>query len=321
MTAISHRYGWTYAVLDFRPWKDGIATHKQTTYDGDTVHVRVDDALGIRFLGIDTPEKKIPLPGAPDIFVGLDKPQWDAFLSDPFQPNGPLNPANYSAGLKNYIDSLTGAGQGAIHKLHADAAEDHLEGLIKADMETLNKTKEDFEFFLRFSFEVMDSYGRFLCYINRNQPDHNDPEPRPPSLNERMLTAGMAFPYFIWPNINPWRSQGSVVNSVLMPGTANTVAQVDPALNAARQAVQNARANHVGIFSATNPMTFEPFEIRYLGRGGVPSRWVIDLSKIDNILIHPENYWTVSNPEDRLFIPVEYVPLFVESGWQRQPAP
>ena len=73
MTAISHRYGWTYAVLDFRPWKDGIATHKQTTYDGDTVHVRVDDALGIRFLGIDTPEKKIPLPGAPDIFVGLDK--------------------------------------------------------------------------------------------------------------------------------------------------------------------------------------------------------------------------------------------------------
>ena len=68
-------------------------------------------------------------------------------------------------------------------------------------------------------------------------------------------------------------------------------------------------------------MTFEPFEIRYLGRGGVPSRWVIDLSKIDNILIHPENYWTVSNPEDRLFIPVEYVPLFVESGWQRQPAP
>jgi len=89
-------------------------------------------------------------------------------------------------------------------------------------------TNDSFRLFLRFSFEIMDRYGRFLCYINRNQPDPNLPAPRPPSLNERLLMSGMAF---------------------------------------------------------------------------------------------PSNYWTIVNPEDQLFIPEEYVPLFVSKGWQQQPAP
>ena len=74
-------------------------------------------------------------------------------------------------------------------------------------------------------------------------------------------------------------------------------------------------------FAPSNPLTFEPFEIRFLGRGGVPSRWVIDLSQNDDVLIHPQNYWTIANPEDRLFISEEYVPLFVSEGWQQQLAP
>jgi hypothetical protein len=45
---------------------------------------------------------------------------------------------------------------------------------------------------------------------------------------------------------------------------------------------------------------------------------VIDLSKNDDVLIKPQEYYTIPNVEDRLFIPEEYVPLFVEAGWKKQ---
>ena len=31
----------------------------------------------------------------------------------------------------------------------------------------------------------------------------------------------------------------------------------------------------------------------------------------------PQAYATIANPEDRLYVPSEYVPLFVEAGWRR----
>jgi hypothetical protein len=42
------------------------------------------------------------------------------------------------------------------------------------------------------------------------------------------------------------------------------------------------------------------------------------LSKNDNLLIHPERYFQVPNPEDRLYVPEEFVPLFIETGWERE---
>ncbi|NTU75368.1 MAG: hypothetical protein HGA86_04535, partial [Anaerolineaceae bacterium] len=47
----------------------------------------------------------------------------------------------------------------------------------------------------------------------------------------------------------------------------------------------------------------------------------IDMSSDDNLLIRPQGYYRIKNAEDRLFIPPEYVPLFVEAGWHRQPRP
>jgi hypothetical protein len=35
------------------------------------------------------------------------------------------------------------------------------------------------------------------------------------------------------------------------------------------------------------------------------------------VLVPPQFYFEVANPEDRLFVPAEYVPLFVERGWRR----
>jgi hypothetical protein len=74
-----------------------------------------------------------------------------------------------------------------------------------------------------------------------------------------------------------------------------------------------------GFIRLTDPAweAFLPFELRYLARRTAPERWVIDLGGNDDTLIPPQGYFQVANPEDRLFVPAEYVPLFVEAGWQR----
>lgn len=88
-------------------------------------------------------------------------------------------------------------------------------------------------------------------------------------------------------------------------------------LGDARRWVKAARENGDGIFNPDNPLRLQAFEIRFLGRGTPPDRYVIDLSTNDNILVKPEDYYTIPNVEDRLFIPAEYIPLFVKKGWQQ----
>lgn len=310
------RNGQTVGHVGLGMFGGQVGTVKRQVYDGDTITIRALGNFGIRFLGIDTAEKKIPLLGE-DSFTSLSDPRWETFLSDPFASGG----LPYSAELTAYLQSRTGPGVAANHKKFGDVAEDLLEEYVQTDLNEMAVPKEDFAFYLRFAFEIMDVYGRLLCYINRDQPDANVPSPRPPSYNARMLEAGMASPYFIWPNINPWRARGSIVDAVFAAGTANDIAQADAKLRQAREAVKGARQNHVGIFDAADPLRIEPFEVRYLSRNASPSRWVVDLSKNDNLLIHPENYYTIPFVEDRLYISSQHVPLFVEAGWQKQAAP
>lgn len=85
-----------------------------------------------------------------------------------------------------------------------------------------------------------------------------------------------------------------------------------------RIAFRQAREQHEGIYNAQAPLLLEPFEVRFLAQRHAPNRWVIDLGKSDSILVYPQNYFSVTNPEDRLFVPEEYVPLFVQKGWQLQ---
>ena len=295
-----------------------VGTVKRQTYDGDTVTVTVRALgnFGIRFLGIDTPEKKIPLPGE-ETFTSLSDPRWEMYLASLFSSDEPA----YSAGLTAHLKGLTGGGAASNHKRIADEAEDTLEELIQNDLAEMAVAREDFVFYLRFAFEIMDGYGRLLCFINRDQPDAGVPSPRPKSYNDRMLEAGMASPYFIWPNINPWRTHGSITDAVFAPGTANDIAVSDSKLREAREAVKRARAHEKGIFASPDPLRIEPFEIRYLSKRATPSRWIIDLSRNDGILIHPENYFTIPHAEDRLFVSAHHVPLFVEAGWRKQAAP
>jgi hypothetical protein len=102
------------------------------------------------------------------------------------------------------------------------------------------------------------------------------------------------------------------------PKKAKEEAQKDPLLRKARDGFRRARREGRGIFSSEDPLQLEPFEIRFLANQRRPTRWVIDLSKNDDVLVEPQNYYTIKNQEDRLYIPEEYVSLFVEKGWKRQ---
>jgi hypothetical protein len=107
-----------------------------------------------------------------------------------------------------------------------------------------------------------------------------------------------------------------LVSAVPDSGTANLIAESEKALKDARTVVKANRQNGIGIYDMTNPLIIQPFEVRFLSRRKPPDRWVIDLSKTDDSLIEPQKYYTIPNEEDRLFIPEEFVALFVNKGWK-----
>lgn len=281
--------------------------------DGDTIGLHIEGSGSTRFLGVDTPEKNFQLAGS-SAQRRLDSAEWDAYLTDPFLPH--FGPLQLDADLVSHLQGRIGTGAGINHRLHGDHAERTLISLVQADMNTLGQDSNTFGYFLSFSFEVFDSYGRFLAFINRNQPNGTSPGPRPLSYNERMLASGAAMPFFVWPNIDPFRDSGSILDAVIAPGAANRVAETTPALRRARDLVRQARANGIGVFDPANPLRFEAFEVRYLGRREAPSRAVIDLSRNDNVMLQPQHYFRIPNAEDRLFIPPAFVPLFVSRGWR-----
>jgi endonuclease YncB( thermonuclease family) len=291
---------------------------RQQTYDGDTIIVDPDGNLGLRFLGVDAPEVSFPLPGS-TAFISIADSRWAEFLEDPFaDAYGAIDPP-LDPGLRASLAARVGPGAAANHAELAKAAERALEALIESDIAVLQQTPETFRFFCSFANEVMDAYGRLLCYINRDQPDADDPEPRPKSYNERLLALGHVTPYFIWPNLDPYRPPRRPVDAVPVP---HTIAPVDvtleelESLDVARESVRQARRQELGVFDPANPLRVYPFELRFLSRRTPPERWVIDLSAGDDLLREPQSYHLISNVEDRLFIPEEYVALFVSKGWQ-----
>jgi endonuclease YncB( thermonuclease family) len=297
-----------HAALGFR---GGVAgSVRQQVHDGDTVNVRAVGNFGVRFLGVDAPEISFTLP-TEGIFRSLADPKWDAYLTNPFKTpfERPLSP-----GLMNHLKSRIGPGVAANHYGHAVAAERILEAEVTRDLEDLGQTEDAFRFFFAFAFEIMDRYGRFLCYINRDQSTGSRPRP----YNERMLQTGVVAPYFIWPNVNPFRKNSTLARAVLAPKTAKTEANKDAKLRWAREAVRTARNKGWGIYDPTDPLRLQPFEVRLLARRVPPERWVIDLSKNEDLIYKPDSYYKIPNAEDRLYIPEEYVALWVEAGWRRE---
>lgn len=126
----------------------------------------------------------------------------------------------------------------------------------------------------------------------------------------------MVSPYFIWPNVDPFRKSTGLEDAVPRPGGAAALADAPGALSRARRSVKAARAAGLGIFAAEE-LEVGPFELRFLARREPPNRWVIDLTRDDDRLLPPQKYYRIAFPEDRLYVPSEYVPLFEHKGWRR----
>jgi endonuclease YncB( thermonuclease family) len=289
---------------------DGRGTPGQQVSDGDTVSVEADGNLGVRLLGVDAPERALTLPevateavdrrpGEP--FVPLTDERWERFLSDPFAGAE----LRLRRSLRDHLEPLLGPGSAANHARFAQAAKLALRGLVESDLEESGATRDEFRFFMAFASEVIDGYGRLLCYLNRDQPR----PPRPPTYNERLLISGDVLPYFIWPNVDPFRVQPSLVAAVPRPGSA-------PPLADERAAVAAARTQGLGVWGGDEPLRLSPFELRFLARLAPPERWVIDLAARDDRLLAPQLYPRIDRPEDRLFVSEAFLPLFESRGWR-----
>lgn len=288
---------------------------RRQAHDGDTLNVRPGGNFGMRFLGVDAPEISFTLP-AEERFTGLADPRWDEFLRDPFALTLPPFDPPLTPGLLRRLQPRTGPETALNHHRRA-VAEDALEQAVLDDLAALGQTPEDFRFFLAFASGVIDRYGRLLRYINRLQVSATQPAPRPDSYNERLLQAARIRPYFVRPNVNPFRRRRSVAAAVFPPGAARAVADREVTLRRARDTVRAARQQQIGLFNTTDPLRLQRFEARFPARRRPPDRWVIDLSKDDRVALQPQQYHTIPRPEDHLFTPEEYVPLFVEAGCER----
>lgn len=288
-------------------------------YDGDGLRGVFSGGQGMRFLGCDTAEVAYAVPTGPDAFKRQQKiagPLWQAYLDDPFaagrwpaftQPLHPLVEARLAA--------ATGPGSALNHAHHADRARSALIAMILDDRARLGIAPADFRLFVAVTHEVFDGYGRLLAFLNTSVADA---ALRPKlTYNERMIENGMAAPFFIWPNTDPFIGRPAVTDAALPPSSLRRAA-ASGKLGRSRQAAAAARAAGMGIHDPAGPLRLLPYELRMLGDRKAPSRWVIDLSAAedDPTLLPPEGYPLVAHPEDRLFIPAEYVPLFVQKGWQ-----
>lgn len=304
-------YGFRYGVFALGQHGQQAASVRQAVHDGDTVSVRTAGNLGVRMLGMDTAEVSFSLPGGSG-FPSIKSRGWAEFLDDPFDRRYDEGAAlKLSRALKKHLQARVGAGCAENHARHAELGQRALEDEMLKDSAALGQA--DFALFLVFAHEIMDGYGRLLAFVNASAGGSNRPAL---TYNERQLLAGVAYPYFIWPNINPFRKKPSVLQAVIAPGAARAEADADASLRRVRTAIAAARTAGSGIFDRADALRLAPFELRFLAQRRPPARWVIDLSKDDAFLIPPEEYVAVQ-PEDRLFIPEEFVPLFQKKGWKK----
>jgi len=133
------------------------------------------------------------------------------------------------------------------------------------------------------------------------------------TYRERLLRAGRATPYFIWPNVQPFKVP-RLVDAVPDPAALAEIAQ-HGRLGEQRRCVADARASGSGMFGA-DPLRLYAFELRFVARRRAPEWWVIDLAAGDGRLHPPVDYHVIQRVEDRLYVPEQYVDLFVSRGWR-----
>jgi hypothetical protein len=286
----------------------------QAAHDGDTVKIDVDGNLGTRFLAIDTAEVSFSFPGT-DKFMNIH-PYFKDYLANPFSQKYKKSEAFAEAlgkDLVTYLQKKPGPNCAENHFFHAQKAHRHLESLIKRDL-AATKPPESYRFFMAFAYEVIDRYGRLLCYLHQSL-SAKERKKEELSYNEEMLQSGVAMPYFIFPNMRSFYPSQGILTTIVEPEKFKKLVEHDKRLTQARSFVKTARKQKTGTFLKENPLKLEPFELRYLARRQPPDRWVIDLTQHKPTLLKPTHYYKIPNAEDRLFIPKECVPSFHMRGY------
>jgi len=314
--AIYGSNGLTRGRFRLGKWGEKPASVKQATHDGDTVSTSTPLNVATRFLGMDAPEISFPI-RTRDTFVSIGSQKWKDFWTSGEWTKMPLFPP-----LLAHLEARIGRGTKVAenHERWAKAAEDGLEDLIEKDRLASGKGLDAFEFFLAFAREVIDVYGRMLCYLHAHDDNFAaGPPAERRSYNERLLGEGLAVPYFIFPNLDPFLFGDPFDPANLAPAGFWKSVNKAKKLQAARKAVADARSNRSGVFDPSDRLILLPYEIRFLARKGSkgPERFVIDLgSSGGNTILRPEEYYSIGNLEDRLFVPKELVPLFTVNGWK-----
>ncbi len=294
-----------------------LGSIRQLVHDGDTLNVRLPGNIGLRFLGIDSPEVSFPLPGSTS-FVSLKNSQWDDFFASGRWRRNLRFPTHLLRHLEDRIQGRAEVAQN--HARHAERAERNLEAIMLADFEKSSRPPEEYTLFMAFAYEFLDATGRLLSYIHTDRSNFDDPAEAKKrtdlSYNEHQLIAGTALPYFIWPNIQPFLSQNPFAPENLRPDVFWKNVEASAKLRKARKSVAAARKAGIGVFDPSDPLLLEPFELRFISRRRLPSRFVIDLSQPgSNRFLLPEHYYHIPNAEDRLFVPADFRPLFESAGW------
>jgi hypothetical protein len=65
------------------------------------------------------------------------------------------------------VTGRVGAGAAANHARLGTAATGALRELVRGDVAVLGQTEATFRFFCAFAHEVMDGFGRLLCFLKR----------------------------------------------------------------------------------------------------------------------------------------------------------
>jgi len=148
-----------------------------------------------------------------------------------------------------------------IHKNLGFEARDFFESILEEDL------------VLSFEREVFDRYERSLVYLSAKDQD---------TYNLRLVQAGYAIPYFIYPNAVSPTEEGEF--------TYITIEKM-------RGAAVKARETNLGIWKFMD-RTLLPVELRFLTRRELPVKYCADLER--NLLYSPQYYFKVPI-ENRLF--------------------
>jgi hypothetical protein len=238
----------------------------------------------------------------------------------------PANPIGLNPALRTRLAARIRTGTAANHAALAASASKSLFTIVSGDIADLAQGNVDnFGLFGAMAHEPFDGYGRVLAFLRPDQPNVPAAQRRA-DFNQRQLAGGAALPYFIWPNVDPFRKATLISESVFAPAELRQRVRASRTLRAAREAVRNARAERKpgSVFDPGAPLQLAAFELRFLADKRSPNRAVIDLAAADDeAFIWPgDAYFVVPNPEDRLYLPLEYVALFKNPafGW-RDPTP